>query len=239
MVTLENAVVARYRSHGENFEILVDPEGAYALRSGRDVDISSILAVDSVFQSVSSGARCSEDSLMKVFGTTDVYEIARKIIMKGEVQLTSEQRRKLLERRRKEVVDTIVKNAINPQTGAPHPPQRIEQAMEEAKVHIDPFKSLDECVKQVLEAIKPIIPIRFEEVEIAVKIPPAYAAKCYGSVASFGKIVREEWQNDGSWICVVKIPAGMQVEFYEKLNKLTKGEAQTKLLRGDGGDRKG
>ena len=52
-----------------------------------------------------------------------------------------------------------------------------------------------------------------------------------GEIAAFGKLVRDEWQNNGSWIGVVQIPAGMQPEFYDLVNKLSKGEAETKLLR--------
>jgi len=82
-----------------------------------------------------------------------------------------------------------------------------------------------------MKAIRPLIPIRFEEVEVAVKIPPSYAPKAYGEVAAFGKLTREAWQNDGSWIGVVKIPAGMQTDFYALINRLTRGEAETKLLK--------
>jgi ribosome maturation protein SDO1 len=82
-----------------------------------------------------------------------------------------------------------------------------------------------------MKAIRPIIPIRFEEVKIAVKVPALFAPRAYGDIQSFGRLLRDEWQNDGSWICVIQIPAGAQPEFYDLLNKLTKGEAETKLIR--------
>jgi len=231
MATLDDAVTARYKTHGENFEILVDPEKALSFKRGEKVNLDEVLAVEEIFESASRGDRSSEESLTKAFGTTEVAEIAKKIILNGEIQLTSEQRNKLQEEKKKKVIGVIARNAINPQTMAPHPPQRIEAAMEEARVRIDSFKSVDENVKEVLKAIRPIIPIRFEEVEIAVRIPPPYAARSYGDISTFGQIVREEWQNDGSWICVVKIPAGMQNDFYAALNRITKGESVTKLLR--------
>jgi ribosome maturation protein SDO1 len=103
--------------------------------------------------------------------------------------------------------------------------------MTEARVNIDPTKSTDELVKITMKAIRPLIPIRFEEVDVAVKLPASYAPKAYGEVAAFGKLTREAWQNDGSWVGVVQIPAGMQTEFYDLVNRLTKGEAETKLLK--------
>jgi ribosome maturation protein SDO1 len=129
------------------------------------------------------------------------------------------------------VIEVIARNAINPQTKTPHPPARIEQAMTEARVNIDPSKSTDELVKIAMKAIRPLIPIRFEEVEVAVKVPAEYAPKAYGEIAAFGKLSRESWQNNGSWIGVVQIPAGMQTDFYDLINRLTKGEAETKLLK--------
>jgi ribosome maturation protein SDO1 len=168
---------------------------------------------------------------MKAFQTTDILVIAKKIIQKGEISLTAEQRKKFIEAKRRQVVEVIARNAINPQTKTPHPPSRIEQAMKEAKVNIDPARSLDDLVSSTMKAIRPIIPIRFEEIEVAVKIPPLYAAKAYGEIAAFGQRVREAWQNDGSWIGVIKIPAGMQDQFYDLVNRLSKGEAETKLLK--------
>jgi ribosome maturation protein SDO1 len=231
MVTLEEAVTARLKTHGAVFEVLVDPDGAMSFRQGDKVEVEKILAAEDVFENASRGDRSSEEDLLRAFETTDVLAIASKIIKKGEIQLTAEQRKRIIENKRRQVVHLIAMNAINPQTGTPHPPARIERAMEEAHVHVDPTKSVEEMVNITMKAIRPLIPIRFEEVDVAVKIPPAYAPKAYGEVATFGKLQREQWQNDGSWIGVVRIPAGLQNEFYSLVNRLSKGDAETKLLK--------
>lgn len=231
MVTLEEAVTARLKTHGVVFEVLVDPEGALSFRQGDEVDVEKILAADDIFENASRGDRSSEEDLTKAFETTDVVAIAAKIIKKGEIQLTSEQRKRIIENKRRQVVSFIAMNAINPQTGTPHPPIRIERAMEEARVNIDPTKSVEEMVNVTMKAIRPLIPIRFEEVDVAVKIPPAYAPKAYGEIATFAKLQKEQWQNDGSWVGVVRLPAGLQDEFYSLVNRLSKGDAETKLLK--------
>ncbi|HII07440.1 MAG TPA: ribosome assembly factor SBDS [Methanotrichaceae archaeon] len=231
MVTLEEAVTARLKTHGVIFEVLVDPEGALSFRQGDEVDVEKILAAEDVFENASRGDRSSEGDLTKAFETTDVVAIAAKIIKKGEIQLTAEQRKRIIENKRRQVVSLIARNAINPQTGTPHPPIRIERAMEEARVNIDPTKSVEEMVKVTMKAIRPIIPIRFDEVDVAVKIPPAYAPKAYGEIATFAKLQKEQWQNDGSWVGVVRLPAGLQDEFYSLVNRLSKGDAETKLLK--------
>lgn len=230
MIPLDNAVVARLESFGERFEILVDPHQAALVRQGEKVDIEDVVAALNVFSNSSKATRASDESLVKVFKTTDFDTVARRIIEKGEIHLTSEQRKEMTEGKRRQVVAFIARNAVNPQTGHPHPPHRIEMAMEEARVNIDPFKHLDEQVKEVVKALRPILPIRFEELRLAIKIPPDFAAKSYGDIAAGSVMEKDEWLKDGSWVCVVRIPAGIQVEFYDLINKLTKGEGQVKIL---------
>ncbi len=231
MVALDESIIARLKTHGKTFEVFVEPEGALAFKRGDDVKLENILAVEDVFSDAKNGDRPAEQDVINAFGTTDVIKIAEKIIREGELHLTTEQKKKMLDEKKRRVINIIAQNAINPQTKAPHPPARIEAAMDEAGVHIDPMKDVDELVNITMKAIRPIIPIRFEEVKIAVKLPAEYAVKAYGSVAGFGNLTKQEWQNDGSWIGVLTIPAGMQDELYSLLNRLTKGSAETKFLK--------
>lgn len=230
MISLDHAVVARLDSHGERFEILVDPRQAALVRQGQQVSIEDVVAALNVFGNSSKATRASDEALMKVFHTTDFDTVARKIIEKGEIHLTADQRKHMIEEKRRQVVTFIARNAVNPQTGHPHPPARIEMAMEEARVNIDPFRHLDEQVKETVRALRPLLPIRFEELRLAIKIPADFAARAYGDIAAGSTMEKDEWQKDGSWVCVVRIPAGIQGEFYDLINKLSKGEGQVKIL---------
>jgi ribosome maturation protein SDO1 len=230
MIPLDRAVVARLETHGERFEILVDPDLAVKLRHGEPVDIEDAVAAIFVFENASRAEKSSDESLEKAFQTTDFATIARRIIEKGEIHLTAEQKKQILADKRHQIVTYIARHAINPQTGLPHPPARIEMAMEEAKVSIDPFRPFDDLVADTMKALRPLIPIRFEEVRVAVKIPAEHAARAYGDIDAFARIEQEEWQKDGSWICVVKIPGGMQQELENLVRKVSKGGGQTRVL---------
>ncbi len=230
MVTLEDAVIARLEYYGEHFEILVDPDLAADFKRGKEIDLEKILAVEEVFKDAKKGDKASEEAMLKAFNTTDPTEAAAFIIKKGQVQLTAQQRKEMQEEKRKKIVATITREAINPQTKLPHPSRRIEIAMEEARIHVDPFKSVDEQVTSVLKAIRTKIPIRFEKVKVAIRVPGDYTGKVYNIIPEFGTAKKEEWQQDGSWIVVVEIPGGMQDNFYRKLNELTHGQVETKLL---------
>lgn len=230
MVNLEDAVIARLEYYGEHFEILVDPDLASDFKHGEEINVEEILAVEEIFKDAKKGDKASEEAMMKAFETADHLEVAAQILKKGQIQLTAQQRKEMQEEKRLKVITTITREAINPQTKLPHPSRRIEIAMEEAKVRIDPFKSVDEQVNTTLKAIRTKIPIRFEKVKVAIRVPGDYTGKVYGAIPEFGTTTQEEWQQDGSWVAIVEIPGGMQDNFYRRLNELTRGQVETKLL---------
>jgi ribosome maturation protein SDO1 len=231
LVSLDDAVIARLKKGEDHFEILVDPYGAADLIDGHEVDIIQCLAIDSIFKDSKKGTHASEESLKKSFNTSNIGEIAKQIILKGEIQLTTEQRHKMKENKKNRIIEKIVKNSMDPKTKAPHPRQRIELAIDEAGVNIDPFKPVKDQVKDIIELLKPLIPLSFDRIRISVKIPPEHIGKAYGLARNYGILEREDWQSDGSWIGIVKIPAGMQNDFYDKLNNMTKGNVSTKILK--------
>jgi len=231
LVSLDDAVIARLKKGEEHFEVLVDPYAAADLIDGKDINVMQSLAIDEIFKDSKKGTRASEEPLQKIFGTQNVAEIAKQIILKGDIQLTTEQRHTMQKNKRNRIIDTIVKNAMDPKTKAPHPRQRIELAMEEAGVHVDPFKPVSEQVKIIIETLRPIIPISMEHMRISVKISSEYIGKAYGIARNYGALEREDWQSDGSWIGIIRLPAGMQTDFYDKLNEVTKGNVSTKILK--------
>lgn len=229
MTQIDKAVIARLKTGGQTFEILVDCDKAIDFRAGK-CSLDDALVTNDIFKDVKQGEKAPENEMKKLFKTEDNRKVAEEIIKKGEIQLTIEHRNKLREEKRKKIIEIIHRNAIDSKTGIPHPAQRIELAMDQARVHIDEFKKAEEQVQDILEKLRPIIPIRFEVWEMAIKIPAKYAAQSYRVLKSYGTMKKDEWQNDGSLVAVIEIPAGMSEEFENELNKLTKGENETKIL---------
>jgi ribosome maturation protein SDO1 len=227
----EKYTTARITINGEKFEILVKPDPALEFKLGKQTSLSQILAIEEIYSDAGKGTRASIEKLKQCFGTVDAYKIAEKILKDGELQLTTDQRRRLIEDKRKQIIAFISRNCIDPRTGAPHPPLRIEQAITQIKLSIDPFKSAEEQAKEIIEKLKQLLPIKIERMKIAVKIPSKYAPKAYGSIKSFGNILKEEWQSDGSWTGLMEMPAGLYGPFIEKIGKLTQGTVQTKILK--------
>jgi ribosome maturation protein SDO1 len=233
MISLDDAVTARLESHGARFEVLVDPDAALAIKRGEfEGDLEDVIAAEDVFEDASRGDRPAENDLKEVFETTDPLEIIPEVIRRGEIQITADQRREMQERKRRQLIDRIARNAVNPQMDdAPHPPERIERALEEAGFRVDPMEPVEAQVDEALDALRPVIPIRFDEVTMAVRLPAEHAGKAQARIREFGELEREEWQADGSWVGVLTFPAGLQNEFYDVANEATSGEAETRIIK--------
>ena len=230
MVDLDDAIVARLETHGETFEILLDPKVFDLVKQGKKFDIVDYMAVEDVFKNASKGTRPPEDKIKEAFGTEDIAEIASKIVEKGEIQITAEQRKEMLEAKKNQVIAYIAANAINPQTKTPHPPLRIQLALEEAKFHVDPFKPLEKDIDEAMKLLRPLLPIRFEKSRIAIKLNGTDYGRCYDDIIHYGIVEKEEWTADGSWIGLMEIPAGLITEITDKLKHKTKGSASVKLV---------
>ena len=230
MVSLEKAVIAKISREGKMFEILVDPDLALDFRKGKPRSIENILAVRGIFTDAKKGDHAAEDDLSAAFNTTSVEKVAEEILKHGDIQLTTEQRRALVEEKRKQIVTTISKQGIDPKTRLPHPPQRITNVMEQAHVLIDPFKPADAQVEGILKKLESIIAISVERVDIAVKVPMEHAGKASSIIRTLAPIKSEEWKGDG-WYAVIEIPAGMQTEIYNKLNDLTHGNVEVRVMQ--------
>ncbi|MFW6014449.1 MAG: ribosome assembly factor SBDS [Nanoarchaeota archaeon] len=229
MVSVDEAVIARLKKGGANLEVLVDCEKAIEYRESKGVSLEDVLATEKIFSDAKKGMVASESQLESLFETTDPGVIADKIIKEGEVQLTAEYKNKLLREKKNKILQMIHNNAIDPKTGNPIPISRLELALEEAKIRISEHRTNEEQAKEIVKKLHAILPIKIDKVTIRVKIPAIYAGKCYAQVKGMGEIVKEEWLNDGSWLCMLETPAGRKNEIIDKINNFTKGESEIKV----------
>jgi len=226
----EKFTVARLTRENEHFEILVKPNKALDYRNGKISGITEVLAAEMIFADANKGTKVSEEAMKKAFKTVDPLKIADEILKKGTLQLTTDQRRKMVDDKKRQVIDFIARQAVDPKTNLPHPPMRIENAMEQIRYPIDPYKSVDEQAKDIVKLLRPILPLKVEQVKVAIKVPTQYAAKAYGTIKTLGTIKREEWRGDGSYYGELELPAGMYASLLTKLGDATKGSGEAKII---------
>ena len=220
--------IVKLTLEGDKFELLVKPDPALEYKTGKRTDISSILVSDEIYSDANKGSRASSEKLLKHFRTTDALEVAKQIIARGELNLTTDQRRKMVEEKRKQIVQIINRSFVDPKTHLPHPILRIEAAMDEARVGIDPFKKAEEQTKLIVDALRKILPLKSEILQLTVIVPPQFASQSYSVLKSSGDFKGEEWLADGSLRVIIELNAGMRASFLDRLGSVTKGSAQVK-----------
>jgi ribosome maturation protein SDO1 len=225
----ESYTIARL-VRGDTFEILVDPDNALKYKMGEKIPISKVLIYEEIYTDAKKGIRASEEQLLKAFKTKDKLAIATKILTEGTLQITSEQRHRLIEEKKRQIIEFISKSAVDPRTKLPHPPQRVELAMEQVGISIDPFIDAKEQAMKVIEKLSPILPMKVGMTRMYVRVPGEYVGKAYGLLKNIGKILKEEYKGDGSWVGEVEILVGLQADLIEKLNKLCSGRVEARPM---------
>jgi ribosome maturation protein SDO1 len=226
-----NYTLVRYQHGGEKFEILVDPDKGLAYKHGEIGDVANVILIDTIYTDANKGEKASEGKLKAEFGTGDPIEVAKILFEKGTFLLTAAQRKEINEQKLKQIISIISRTFVDPATKLPHPVIRIENAMEQVRFNVDPFKPAEEQVKELVILLRPILPMSSESIQLALKIPPEHASRCFGIVKNYGEIKKDEWQKDGSWVAVIELPAAMQLELLDKLGKATQGNLQSKILK--------
>ena len=217
-------VIARIKKNAQTFEILVYPREAMNFRQGK-AELDAVLVSEEIFSNVEKGEKISDGILNKTFGTADKKEIARRILNEGDIQIPKELRDELIEKKKQKIAGIISRISINPLTKAPHPMERILNAMDRKGVNINYYKSVDDQVREVIEKIKEELPLSVENIKFEIKIPAQYSGAAYGKLKNMGKILNENWNNDGSLSCILEVPAGLKNEVYDMLGSLTHGQA--------------
>ena len=228
---MTDVTLVKYSFEGEKFEIMVKPDPALDYKLGKKKDISVVLVSDDIYTDSGKGTRPSTEKLLKAFNTEDQTVIAEIILQKGDLNLTTDQRRKMIEEKRKQIVHFIAKTYVDPRTHLPHPPLRIEQAMKDGRVSVDPQKNVDEQVKDIVEKLRSIIALKSENLELEIIIPAQFASQSYAVLKSVGSLKKEEWQNNGSLKAILEIPAAARPNVIDRLGSITKGSATVEVVQ--------
>jgi len=218
---------ARIKQAGKHFEIIVDLDKVLKFKKGLSATVD-FLEADVIFTDSKQGLRASAKDMKDAFGTEDATEIAKKIAKSGEILLTQEHRNEEQERKFKQVVDLLARNATDPRTGNPHTPDRIKTALEQAGVSIK-NNPIESQIPEIISKISAILPIKLQTKRIRILVPAIHTGKAYGIFSQYKE--SENWLSNGDLEVIVNVPAGLLMEFYDKLNSITHGSAITEEIK--------
>jgi ribosome maturation protein SDO1 len=190
--------------------------------------LSGVLVSDEIYSDANKGSRAAGEKLVKYFKTTDHVQIATQILSKGDLSLTTEQRRKMVEDKKKQIIQYISKNFVDPKTHIPHPVMRIESALGEVRLIIDPFKPAEDQAKNVVDALRRILPLKSEILLLTITIPSQFSTQSYNLLKTSGTFKGDQWLADGSLRVMLEINAGMKSSLLDRIGSISKGTAQVK-----------
>jgi len=220
--------VARLRVGSLIFETMVDLDNALKFKRGMPVNIKDITRDNLVWKDIKKGLKAGSEDLKKSFGTDNFEEVVGKIVKKGEIEVTQEHRDAETERRKKQIVDFLIKNAVDARTNRPFTPDMIENALDQSGAKIE-NRAIEGQINDILEKLRKILPLKIETKKLSIKIPAEHTGRVYGIIQEYKE--KENWLNDGSLEVVLNLPIGLQSDFYDKLNSITHGSAITKELK--------
>ncbi len=215
-------VVARIKLKGKQYEIHVDLDEALKFKEGKG-DIMSALDSPNVYYDINKGTLASKSDLQEAFGTADTYEIARKIILSGEIQKTQEFRDLEREKKVKQVIDLVIRNAVD-QHGRPFTEERLKTALKQIQFRFD-SRPVEQQMHDLVNKLKEVIPIKITTKKIKLTIPARFTGQAYGIIKDYKE--SEEWLANGDLQAILNIPPGILIDFYEKINSITHGAVQS------------
>jgi len=218
-------VEARIRVKEKHYEISVDLDEAIKVKNAQG-DITVALQSQQIFYDLKKGTVASQSDLQSAFGTSDVYEVAKKIIVSGEVQKNQEFRDEERDKKVRQVVGLIVKNATD-QHGRPYTEERIRSSLQEIHYNFD-NRPPEQQMLDVIHKLKEKIPIKIETKRFKLTIPAQFTGSAYGLVQEYKE--SEEWLPNGNLQVILNIPAGLAIDFFDKINSVSHGAIQSEDL---------
>ena len=219
-------VEARIKVKDKHYEINVDLDEALKVRNGTG-SVQSALQTLQIFHDLKKGTIAPQKDLEEAFSTTDIYKIAEHIIKKGEVQKTQEFRDEQRENKKKQIISLILKNAVD-QHGRPYTEERIRTAIEQANYSFD-NRPAEKQMNDLISKLKEVIPIKMEVKRIKLIIPARFTGQIYGILQDYKE--SENWLSNGNLEAILNIPAGLTIDFFDKINSMTHGAVQSEELK--------
>jgi len=131
--------------------------------------------------------------------------------------------RNLLKKKRAEIVNYIHKYYTDPRTKTPHPVVRIDAALDELKIRVDPDIPTEKQIQDIIKRMPEVMPIKKEEIEATVTIPNKHLGVASGLVSKNATVRREKYDDNNCIMDITLVPGDYDA-LLSDLNRVTKGE---------------
>ena len=224
-------MLVRYKDGKTTFEIPTKEGAATKYREGILKSIEDVITTDLIFTNFNKAQKASSDQLKSSFNTDDTTKVIQQILKKGEIQLSSAERKEKVDKKRKEIVEWLHKNYVDPSKNPPLPIPitRIENAMNEMKARVYVEQAAERQGVDLAGKMMEIIPMRKATMmKGQIRIGHKMVGAAGNVVQKHAKVLKEDYDAEGVVYQVEVSPSGYD-NLMAGLTKVTKGEFEFKV----------
>ncbi|KII86334.1 hypothetical protein PLICRDRAFT_164831 [Plicaturopsis crispa FD-325 SS-3] len=231
-IRLTNVSIVRLKKGGKRFEIACYKNKVQEWRNGVETNLDDVLQIANVFVNVSKGEFAKTGDLQKAFGSTEVNDVVKEILKKGEVQVGDKEREHDLTSLRKEIATLVAEKCVDPSTQRPYPVGMIEKAMTEAGYSVKQNKTaksqVSECIKLLQSDSQ--LPIQRARMRVRVTMPTKDGKRLREGIVDGAEKVEVDEMGQEEWETVMLIDPGQFRIINEVLQKECKGRGRIETL---------
>ncbi|KAF7340141.1 Shwachman-bodian-diamond syndrome protein [Mycena venus] len=231
-IKLTNVSIVRLKKGGKRFEIACYKNKVQEWRTGVETNLDDVLQISNVFMNVSKGEVSKTNDLQKAFGKTEISEIVKEILKKGEVQVGEKERDHDLTALRKEIATLVAEKCEDPSTGRPYAVGMIEKAMAEAGFSVKQDKTaksqVSACIKQLQS--DSTLPIQRSRMRVRVTMPTADGKRLREKVLEGAETVEGDEMGQNEWEVIMLIDPGQFRVINDLLQKECKGRGRLETM---------
>ncbi|KAF5377246.1 hypothetical protein D9615_006406 [Tricholomella constricta] len=231
-IKLTNVSVVRLRKGGKRFEVACYKNKVQEWRTGVETNLDDVLQISNVFVNVSKGEVAKSGDLQKAFGTTDVPNVVKEILKKGEVQVGEKERDHDLTALRKEIATLVAEKCVDPETQRPYPVGMIEKAMAEAGFSVKQNKTAKSQVSECIKALQSDsnLPIQRARMRVRVSMPTADSKRLREKITEGAEKIEDDETGQEEWEVIMLIDPGQFRVINEILQKECKGRGRIETM---------
>eukprot|EP00741_Cyanophora_paradoxa_P023860 tig00021680_g23047.t1 len=178
------------------FTIVCKPGMALKYKDGK-LGFGNLLVSDAVYKNYQKGETYTDEELKGAFGTSNLEEVAKQILEKGELKLSAAEQKEKIEKVKKEIISHLHKHFLDVRSNAPLPERRLEEAFEQLKIKVDPDTPFREQLTQVVKAINPTMAIAERKIEGTLVVPSKFVSQAKTIVAKHAAVGASEFSEAG------------------------------------------
>ena len=186
----------------KNLEVLCYQGTIEAFRK-KTRSLDDTLVTHDIYKNARKGDRASEAEIQQALDHHQMKQALEEIVLKGEYQLSVEERKELIRQMRKRIVQFFHHNYMDPKTNLPHPITRLEAALSDIKsLRITINESPESQAKAILKKLIVILPMKSNAMEATVVVPHTLIGQAQGKLRSLSTVRNSEYTSTG---CIMKI----------------------------------